>query len=93
MSMMTFTRVLVATVALPCVSLLPGTRAAEEEVWMLADVHLDRTYLKGSDPSTNCQNGKGGESRGLFPINWRRCVRCVVFRTLVWPWCGLLAHS
>jgi hypothetical protein len=80
MSMM---RVLVATVALPCVSLLPGTRAAEEEVWMLADVHLDRTYLKDSDPSTNCQSGKGGESRGLFPINWRSCVWCGV-QDLIW---------
>lgn len=32
-----------------------------QEAWMLADVHLDRSYLPNSDPTTNCQSGKGGE--------------------------------
>jgi hypothetical protein len=35
--------------------LLLGARAGD--VWAITDVHLDQTYLEGSDPTTNCQKG------------------------------------
>ena len=53
----------VATVVatLACVALTASGAADVNEVWMLADVHLDRTYKRSSDPTTNCQSGKGGK--------------------------------